>query len=164
MTKFAENKVKRTAAMLLCSVALVLPALAQSGGVNTPSAQDPQAQVPPDGAGPGGPGGRRGGPERRLQMLQHELNLTPDQSAKVKTILDEGRAQMMTQRDSSASPEDRRAKMMDNMQVENSKIKAVLTDDQKTKFDAMEARMRERRGHGGNGDGGAPPPPPPPPQ
>jgi protein CpxP len=39
-------------------------------------------------------------------------------------------------------------------------VRGVLTDDQKTKFDAMQSRMRERR----EGTGMPPPPPPPPPQ
>jgi hypothetical protein len=40
-------------------------------------------------------------------------------------------------------------------------VKALLTPDQATKYDAMEARMRQR-GPGGPPppDGGAPPPPP----
>jgi Spy/CpxP family protein refolding chaperone len=158
MSKFAGNNVKCAVAVLLCSgmlmssAILVLPIVAQSG----------QDQMGPSGGGPGGPGGRRGGPGRHLEMLQHELGLTPDQTAKVKTILDDGRAQMMAQHDAATSPEDRHVKMMADMQAENAKIKAVLTPDQLTKFDAMEARMREhRRDGGGNGEG---PPPPPPPQ
>jgi Spy/CpxP family protein refolding chaperone len=156
MTKFAGNNMKRTAAMLLCTAALALPALAQSG--TTGSGAPDQTQGPPPG---GGPGGRRGGgPEQRLEMMQKELNLTPDQTAKVKTILEDGRKQMMDLRQSSASQEDRRSKMMSLRQTEIASIKAVLTDDQKPKFEAMETRMREQmRGGRGNGDG--PPPPPP---
>jgi len=147
----------RTAAMLLCSVALALPALAQSG--TTGSGAPDQSQGPPPG---GGPGGRRGGPEQRLEMMQKELNLTADQTAKIKAIFEDGRAQMAAQRDSTASQEDRRAKMMSLREAENTKVKAVLTDDQKVKFDAMEARMRERNRERG-APGGPPPPPPPPP-
>ena len=95
-------------------------------------------------------------------MLQHELNLTADQTAKIKAIFEDGRAQMAAQRDSTASQEDRRAKMMSLREAENTKVKAVLTDDQKVKFDAMEARMRERNRERG-APGGPPPPPPPPP-
>jgi Spy/CpxP family protein refolding chaperone len=155
MTKFAGNNMKRTAAVLLCSAVLALPALAQSG--TTGSGAPDQMQGPP----PGGPGGRRGGgPEQRLEMMQKELNLTPDQTAKVKTILEDGRKQMMDLRQSNASQEDRRARMMSLRETELASIRAVLTDDQKPKFEAMETRMREQmRGGRGNGDG--PPPPPP---
>jgi protein CpxP len=169
MTKFAGKNMKRTAAVLLCSASLMLPALAQSG-TTTGGGQD-QMQGPPPGGGPGGPGRRGPNPEQRLAMLTKELSLTADQSAKVKTILDDGQAKMMAERSSSASQEDRRAKMMEMRNTESANIKAVLTDDQKVKFDALQKqqmdRMREGRGNGGgNGSGagsGTPPPPPPPP-
>jgi protein CpxP len=52
--------------------------------------------------------------------------------------------------------------MMDIGKASNDKIRAILTDDQKTKFDALQAEMRakaqERRQQGG---GDAPPPAPP---
>jgi protein CpxP len=156
MTRFERTTMKRTAALLLCSVALAMPVLAQSGMTGS-GAQEP-AQGPPPG---GGMGGRRGGPEQRLEMLQKELNLTPDQTTKIKAILDDGRKQMTALRDAGGTPEENRPKMMALRQSENEKVKAVLTDDQKPKFDAMEARMRDRM-RGGGGNGGPPPPPPPP--
>jgi Spy/CpxP family protein refolding chaperone len=67
-------------------------------------------------------------PEHHLAMLQKELNLTPEQVTQIKAIFEEQRARM----------------------------KAVLTPEQQTKLEAMEAHMGERRHHG-------PPPPPPPP-
>jgi protein CpxP len=158
MTRFVTTNMKRTAAMLLCSAALAMPALAQGG--TTASGAQGQAQGPPPG---GGMGGRRGGsPEQRLQMMQTELNLTPDQTTKVKAILEDGRTKMMALRDAGGTPEDNRPKMMALREAETAQIKAVLTDDQKPKFDAMEARQRDRM-RGGGGNGAAPPPPPPPP-
>jgi hypothetical protein len=50
-----------------------------------------------------------------------------------------------------------RTKMMAMRTDENTKIKALLTDDQKPKFDAYLASMPQGRGPGGGG--GAPPPP-----
>jgi len=158
MTKLAGTNMKRTAAVLLCSVALAMPALAQSG-TTASGAQEP-AQGPPPG---GGMGGRRGGnPEQRLQMMQTELNLTPDQATKVKAILEDGTKQMMALRNGGGTPEENRPKMMAIRQTESTQIKAVLTDDQKPKFDAMVARQMERM-RGGGGNGGPPPPPPTPP-
>jgi Spy/CpxP family protein refolding chaperone len=156
----------RTAAVLLCGASLTLPAMAQDNTPPPPPSGQQQGP-PPQGGGPRG-GGRRGGPEQRLKMLTEQLNLTPDQAAKVKAILDNGRAQMEASRgDSSASQEDRRAKMMEMMKSENTQIKAVLTPDQVTKLDALEKqqreRMRENRGGGPGGPGGGTPPPPPPP-
>ena len=154
----AGREMKRTAAMLLCSVALALPALAQSGTAG--SGPPDQTQGPPPG---GGMGGRRGGGiEQRLARMQQELSLTPDQSVKIKAILEDRRAKMMAERDSSASQGDRRAKMMEMRKSEMASIKALLTEDQKVKFDAMEKQQMERMR--GRGNGPPPPPPPPPPQ
>lgn len=171
MTKFAGKNMKRTAALLLCSVALVIPALAQTGA-NSCHMQG-EMQGPPPGhhggpgrhGGPGGPGDARGA--QHMQMMERELNLTPDQTAKMKAIMDESHAQMMAGRDSSASHQDRRAKMMAMRQSDDAKIKALLTDEQKTKFEAMQAQINAHHTNGGgrNGSGRmqAPPPPPPPP-
>ena len=52
---------------------------------------------------------------------------------------------MMTVRnDTSLSQDDKRAKMMDIRKISSDKIRAILTDDQKTKYDALQAEMRER--------------------
>jgi periplasmic protein CpxP/Spy len=99
-------------------------------------------------------------PERRLQMMQQRLSLNDSQTAQIRQIFTESRAQMEALRsNTSLAPEDRRAQMMTLHQGEQSRVRAVLTPDQQTKYDAMQARMRERRG-----DEGAPPPPPTTPQ
>jgi periplasmic protein CpxP/Spy len=63
--------------------------------------------------------------------------------------------------DTSLSKTDQRSKMMDIRKASHDKIRAVLNDEQKTKYDAMQTKMRERRMRP-QGDQGAPPPPPPP--
>jgi protein CpxP len=152
MTKFAGKNMMRTAALLLCSVSLVLPALAQTGSDGPPPSGQ---QGPPPG------GGRRGGggPEQRLERMTKELNLTPDQQAKVKSILEDGRGKMMALRqDQSVSQDDKRTKMGELMKAESLNIKVVLDDTQKAKFDEMEKHERERmRDGGGRGPGGPPP-------
>jgi periplasmic protein CpxP/Spy len=50
---------------------------------------------------------------------------------------------------------------MEIRKASQDKIRALLTDDQKTKYDALQAEMRERMQNRGNG---GPPPPPTPPQ
>ncbi len=165
---WADRNRVRMAALLLCGVIgsgyWAVPSVAQSvtTGAGT---QDPMPGPPPGGVEPGGQGGMRrgGGPEQRLERMQKELNLSADQTAKVKAILENGRAEMMAGRDSTASQEDRRAKMMSMMQTENAKIKAVLTDDQKVKYEAMQDRQRERMRDGRRKGSDGPPPPPPPP-
>jgi len=154
MPKSIEVKRMRAAGILLCGALLAIaPAMAQQDAPPPP----PQggAQGPP----PGGPGGGRGGmnPERRLEMMQRQLNLTPDQTTAIKAIFEDERAKMEAARasDGSLSPEDRRAKMMAMREEEKTKIEAILTPEQKTKYEEMEARMRERMEHRD-----APPPPP----
>ena len=155
-------------AMVLCGAALaVLPAIAQQDAPPAPP-QD-QTQGPP----PGGPHGRGGmNPERRLEMMQKQLNLNADQTKQVKAIIDDGRARGEALRsDTTLSQDDKRAKMMDMRREESGKIRAVLTPDQQTKFDEMQARERGRMegrggpggpgGPGGSGPQGSQPPPPP---
>ncbi len=139
----------RVALLAVCTSAFAVPMLAQD-------APPPQGQ-----RGPG-----RGGPEqqqRQLDMMTSQLSLTPDQVTQIKTIQADGRAKMMAMRDdTSTSQDDKRAKMMSMHQEEQGRIRGILTDDQKPKYDAMLKQMQERRGGGGyGGNGGAPPQPPP---
>ena len=61
--------------------------------------------------------------------------------------------------DTTTAPADKRAKMMAIHQDSTTKVRALLTDDQKTKFDAMQAKMKDRLEEH-QGEQGAPPPPP----
>jgi protein CpxP len=146
------------------SLMLQIVALAMVGtaiGVLQARAQDP-ATPPPGQDAPhhgGGPGGRRG---NQVEFLTKKLNLTPDQVTQVKAIDADAMTQMKALReDTSVAEPDKRAKMMDIHKTSQDKIRALLTEDQKTKFDALQAQMREHRGNHGGGDE---PPPPPPPQ
>lgn len=142
------------AGVLLCGLGLAGGALGQQTQLPPPTGE----QGPPP-----GPGGR--GPEQRMEMMQKELNLTPEQMAKVRSIFEANRPKMMAIRnDSTLSQEDRRDKMMKLQHDQTDQIKAVLDDAQKTKFDAMQARMRERmrdRQPGGPPAPGSEPPMPP---
>lgn len=87
-------------------------------------------------------------------MLTKRLNLTADQQTQVKAIdEDTGKQMMAVRNDTSLSQDDKRAKMMDIRKASQDKIRGILTDDQKTKYDAMLAEMKDRmkeRGQGGN--------------
>jgi Spy/CpxP family protein refolding chaperone len=99
----------------------------------------------------------------QVEFLTRKLNLTSDQVTQVKAIDEDAMKQFKAVReDTSVAGPDKRAKMMDIHKASQDKIRALLTDDQKTQFDALQTQMRERRGNRGGGDG--PPPPPPPPQ
>jgi periplasmic protein CpxP/Spy len=157
MPNVNEAKKMGIAGVLLCSAMLVIaPAMAQDTPPPPPAQGD--AQGPP----PGGRGGGMMNPERRLEMMQKQLGLSPEQSTAIKSILDDEQTKMQAmQSDTSMSRDDRRSKMMAMREDEKTKVEAVLTKDQKPKYEEMEAKMRERTQRGG-GDG--PPPPPPPPQ
>jgi periplasmic protein CpxP/Spy len=121
-------------------------------------AQDPPA--PPQGQAGSEQGGRGGMRGNQVEFLTKKLNLTPDQVTQVKAIDADTMSQMKALReDTSVAGPDKRTKMMDIHKASQDKIRALLTDDQKTKFDALQAQMKERRGNRGGGDG--PPPPPP---
>lgn len=82
-------------------------------------------------------------PERQLQRLSEGLNLTDDQKQQIKPILEDRQKQMeQLHADTSTSMDDKRAKMHSLSEESNTKIRAVLNDDQKQKFDKMQERMR----------------------
>jgi Spy/CpxP family protein refolding chaperone len=129
-------------------------------------AQDEAPPPPPSGQMQGPPPGGRGmmDPGRGADRMKQELNLTDDQTAQVKAILEDGRTKMEALRsNSSLSQEDRRSQMMSIHEAQQEKIEALLTPDQKTKYQEMQAQMRGRRrgGQGGPPAGDTAPPPPP---
>ncbi len=95
------------------------------------------------GGGQGGYGGSRGG-GARIQALVDTLGLTPDQKEKARPIFSEMRQKMMA---AGADADARRAAMKDSL----AQFEAILTPDQKTKFEAERAQM-----HGGGGGAGGP--------
>ncbi|MEO6805559.1 MAG: hypothetical protein ABI286_11040 [Edaphobacter sp.] len=122
-------------------------------------AQNPPATTAQDQAGP--QHGGRGGPGRHVEFLTEKLNLTPDQVTQVKAIDTDSWNQMKALReDTSTAGPDKRAKMMEIRKASQGRIRALLTPDQQTKFDALQAEMRERRGNHGDGQGAPPPPKP----
>ena len=97
----------------------------------------------------------------QIEILTKRLNLSPDQVTQLEAIDDATRSQMEALHSDTSTPRDqKRPKMEAIHQDQQVKIKAMLTDEQRTKFEAMEAKMRERREEHREDNGGAPPPPP----
>jgi len=141
---------RRALLAVTCAAVLAAPMMAQ----------DPSTAPPPQQQGPGRGADRQ---EHQLEHLTKALNLTPDQVTSIKAIQADSRQQMMAVRqDTSIAGPDKRSKMMSIHQAEEAKVKGVLNDDQKIKYDAMQAKMREHREQHQEGEGSAPPPPPPP--
>ncbi len=139
-------------ALSLCALAFTLTA----GAIAQDNASG--SQQPAQGGEPGQWHGRgHMDPEKRTERLARELKLTSDQQAKVLEILKSEHSQMQSLwSDSSASQEDRRAKMMDIHKASNDQIRALLDADQQKKFDEMQMRQEERHHHDGQGPGATP--------
>jgi hypothetical protein len=111
-----------------------------------PSQQAPPAQTaPPQGAPPQGapPQGAPQPPQppsidEQVTMLTHELNLTGDQPAKLKSALEDQRSQAMTViGDGTLSREDKIQKVRGIREATITKVRGFLNDDQKKKLDQM---------------------------
>jgi len=128
------NKTFLRAAAMAC---LLLGALAVF-------AQD--APAPPQGGG-GWQRGQMPTADQRLQRMTQALNLTEDQQAKIKPILENETTQMQSLRsDSSLSQEDRMAKMKQIRETTTSQINPILTPDQQKQYAEMSSRMGRGRG------------------
>ena len=150
---------------ILLAVALPLSMVAQS---EAPPAAPPQ--------GPMGEHhdhmGRMGGPPSPQQHLDHlaqVLNLTDDQKAKIKPILEDTHTQSDSiRKDSLLSQQERFTKLRELHEKSMAQVRGFLTPEQQTKLDSMNKRHEmvpgKGMGHGagmGHGEGQQPPPPPP---
>ncbi len=141
-----ENTMKKLRIALLM-LALFVPAalLAQAGGQGDP------------GAGPMGAAPHMPSVDDQLDQLSTRLNLTDAQKPQVRAILQDQHDQMVKAMDnSSGERQDPRAKMRQVHQASATKIRALLTDEQKVAFDKMQEEHRNHMKHGN--DQGAPPP------
>ena len=99
--------------------------------------------------------GRTMDPDQLLARMTKRYKLTPDQQSQIKPILQDEQQQMQSMRtETSSSREDKRAKMQSMHQASTQKIEAVLTDEQKQKFDADQQKMQERRAEHMDGSSG----------
>ena len=85
---------------------------------------------------------------RQTQGLAKRLNLTADQSAKVQQIMLARGQEMQAMRGQAQAGTGDRQQMRDQMQANRAKyeeqLKAVLTPEQLTQYNAMESKRRER--------------------
>jgi len=133
----------RLGALAVCGAALsTMPLLAQGGGGGQRGGMSPEAQ------------------KAQMDAMVKAVGLTPDQVTKVTAINADAQKQQQALRDSGGDPADMRPKMMAIRTDTQTKIKALLTDDQKPKYDEFMASQRPMGGGRGPGGGGAPPPPP----
>ncbi|MSU65064.1 MAG: hypothetical protein EXS38_02935 [Opitutus sp.] len=90
--------------------------------------------------------------DARLEQLDQALALTDDQKAKIKETFAKAEQELKGARDSDGDKKANRKKMQQATQATRSQVRAVLTDEQQKKFDAM---PQERRGGKGRKKGKA---------
>ena len=124
----------------------------------TAFAQDNTTQQPADTQAMHGPAHHGMDPDQQLAHMTKALNLTSDQQTQIKPILENQHEQMMqVHQDQSLSRQDKMAKMKSLSDDSHGKIEAVLNDQQKQKFEAMQQKMEERRQQHMHGGGDAQP-------
>ena len=148
-------------------ITAVLAALLSLGfGAGSLFAQDQSEAPPPSGQqsdqqmGMGRHMGGRHMPtvDDQLKHLTKKLNLSDDQQAKLKPILEDQRKQMeQIHNDSSLSREDRFSKMQELRQSSDTQVKSVLNEDQQKSFDKMRQEQQDRMNRWRKGGGNAPP-------
>lgn len=125
--------------LLAALVCAGIAALAQMGGMGPGGGHHGQGQMP--------------SVDDRVKQLTKQLDLNSDQQKQVRGILQDQLDQMNKLRDDTSTPrEEKRSKMMQIHQSATDKIRGVLTDDQKKKFDTLQQQQRERfQRHEGGG-------------
>lgn len=87
--------------------------------------------------------------EKRLEEFSKKLDLNDDQKAQVKTILESAQAEMKELRQAEGSRREKGSRLREIGKETNGKIRALLNDEQKKKFDELveekKSQMRERR-------------------
>lgn len=94
-------------------------------------------------------GGPRRSPEERAKMMQTQLKLTDDQTAKITAIYQTQAKSIDSLRNAGGD----RTAFRPIMQATNDKIKAILTPEQATAWQKMMDDMRARMQQGGGGGG-----------
>jgi hypothetical protein len=105
-----------------------------------------------------GGGGHGMPPEQQqaqLNALTRDVGLTPDQATQVKAINADMMQKIMNIRNSGEDPSTARPKIMQIRTDQQAKIRALLTDEQKPKYDAYLSSRPPGRRPGGGAPGGA---------
>lgn len=108
----------------------------------------PAAPLPQD-APAVAPANHRADPSQQLRRLTKKLNLTSEQQDQLLPILTDRQQQMTALlNDGSLSAQDRHAKARALREDSDSKIKAVLNDNQKQQYQQMRQHRRQRGSNG----------------
>ena len=145
------------AGFLSMALTMSLPAVAQSSTTNTPQHTPPEApaqstpsQTMPSQTAPGQPGATSQAaptnPQSQAQAGEdNPLNLTDEQKAKLRPILQEENQQLDTlQNNTSMTQEQKMAKANEIRQNASPKIRAILTQEQLQKLADMQKAKQQQ--------------------
>lgn len=139
-------KTKLFITALACSAFLfTLPRANAQDNTVPPAATDVQKS-------PAGQAGKKHGDgAKHMEELTQAVNLTADQQAKVRELYKEAGPQMKAIRDDATlTQKDRHQKMKAIREATNTKIRALLSDEQAKKFDEFVAQKRAEHEKGGH--------------
>ncbi|HEV2990937.1 MAG TPA: hypothetical protein VG759_21035 [Candidatus Angelobacter sp.] len=117
--------------MVLCALLVTLGVIVAGPGPALAQNQDEQESGPVASV------------EEQLKNLSVQLKLTEEQRTAIKPILEDERQQLLA-KDDSLSREDRITNKRKIRESAGSKIRDLLNDEQKTKFDKMEKERRDQ--------------------
>jgi len=139
------------AALGLALVAQAEDKKCPKGGPQGKAGSESAAGQKPQGKGPQGkgPGGGPGNPEERMKMMAEKLGLSAEQKEKLHAVVEKNAPQMreLMGKGRENLTEDEKKKMMELMQAQKGEMDAILTPEQKAKFE----EVRKERGPGGPG-------------
>jgi protein CpxP len=145
----------RSATLALCALAIgTTPMWSQESAPPPPPPQ--QADAPHEHPS------REQMQERQIEHLTKHLNLTTDQVTQVKAIFKDNETQMAALHQDTSTPREQKFEKMKTIhEAAQAKIRSLLTDEQKPKYDEMVAHQHDRM-ENHEGHPGAPLAPPPP--
>ena len=140
---------KSRIAVLICVLAFAtgMFAMQAAGGSSAQPSTPPNAG---QGQGQGQGPGRMPTAEDQVRMLDEKLTLTDKQKTDVKQLIEEIRS------DESLSRENKMDRARKLHEASMSKLRDMLTDDQKKKFDDMQQQMKDHHGEKPQGGDTAP--------
>ena len=118
--------------ILSASISQLMAAPQASSTSSTPATDSTAHKAPPT-------------PDEVVAMMDSKLSLTADQKAKITPIIADRQSQMKALgADTSMNRMDKARKMKSIFDDSDAKINALLTDEQKPKYAAMQQQMREQ--------------------
>lgn len=131
---------KKTLLVLTCALVLAfagVQAFAQSSADQAASTASQAGQAAGDTAA-------AAKVQAKLQTLSSELNLTDEQKAQIKPILQDEVQQLKSVKDdASLSPDQKKAKVAEIRQSHKSQMSSILTPDQQKKLDSIKEQIQE---------------------